>query len=171
MTLLVTGATGFVMSVLAHQWLESYPDERVIVLDASAPDEAAQRYFAPLSSRMKVVTADVTRPDDWRDALRSEQVSHVVHGATVTPLSRGTVAEAKREPEAENPGRIIDVNVMGTVAILDWVRSLSRNRGSSMSAPARSTNMKDLIVQANPCRRMATSCRAGCTASRNWPRS
>jgi UDP-glucose 4-epimerase len=126
MTLLVTGATGFVMSVLAHQWLESYPDERVIVLDASAPDEAAQRYFAPLSSRMKVVTADVTRPDDWRDALRSEQVSHVVHGATVTPLSRGTVAEAKREPEAENPGRIIDVNVMGTVAILDWVRSLSR---------------------------------------------
>jgi len=29
----VTGATGFVMSVLAHQWLESYPDERVIVLD------------------------------------------------------------------------------------------------------------------------------------------
>ncbi len=125
MTLLVTGATGFVMSVLARQWLESYPDERVIVLDASAPDEAAQSYFADYRHRLKVVTADVTRPGDWWEALRDEPVSHVVHGATVTPLSRGTAAESKREPEAENPGRIIDVNVMGTVALLDWVRSLS----------------------------------------------
>jgi UDP-glucose 4-epimerase len=125
MTLLVTGATGFVMSVLAHQWLESYPDERVIVLDASAPDEVAQAYFAPYLQRMKVVTADVTRPDEWREALRHEPVSHVVHGATVTPLSRGTATESKREPEAENPGRIIEVNVMGTVALLDWARNLN----------------------------------------------
>jgi UDP-glucose 4-epimerase len=125
MTLLVTGATGFVMSVLAREWLESDPDERVIVLDASVPDEAAQVYFAPFMNRMKVVTADVTRPDEWRGALRGDEISHVVHGATVTPLSRGTATEAKCEPEADNPGRIIDVNVMGTVAILDWVRSLS----------------------------------------------
>jgi UDP-glucose 4-epimerase len=122
MTLLVTGATGFVMSVLAHQWLKLNPNERVIVLDASPPDKAAERYFAPFQHRMKVVTADITRPGDWHDALRGEQVGHVVHGATVTPLSRGTVAEAKREPEADNPGRIMDVNLMGTVAMLDWIR-------------------------------------------------
>lgn len=126
MTLLVTGATGFVMSVLARQWLEVHPDERVIVLDASAPDPAAVRYFAPVSDRLKVITADVTRPEDWHAALRGEEVSHVVHGATVTPLSRGTIAETQREPEAENPGLIIDVNVMGTVAVLDWVRHLSQ---------------------------------------------
>ncbi len=47
-----------------------------------------------------------------------------MHGATVTPLSRGTAAEAKREPEAEDPGRILDVNIMGTVAMLDWARTL-----------------------------------------------
>ena len=122
MTLLVTGATGFVMSVLAHRWLESNPNNRVIVLDASAPDEAARRYFAAFEHRMKIVTADITRPGDWHGALLGEQVSHVVHGATVTPLSRGTAAEAQREPEAEDPGRIIDVNLMGTVAMLDWVR-------------------------------------------------
>ena len=124
MTLLVTGATGFVMSVLARQWLDSYPEERVIVLDACAPDEAAQAYFAPHRGRIKVVTADVTRPGDWREALRDESVSHIVHGATVTPLSRGTAAESRREPEAENPARIIDVNVMGTVALLDFARAL-----------------------------------------------
>jgi UDP-glucose 4-epimerase len=124
MTLLVTGATGFVMSVLAREWLEADPNERVVVLDRSPPDEAARRYFAPVADRMKIVTADVTVPDVWRAALRTEQISHVVHGATITPLSRGTAAEANREPEAENPGGIIDVNVMGTVAILDWVRTL-----------------------------------------------
>jgi UDP-glucose 4-epimerase len=64
----------------------------------------------------------------WRDALTACDVSHIVHGATVTPLSRGTAAEAKREPEAENPARIIDVNVMGTVAILDWARTLPNLR-------------------------------------------
>jgi nucleoside-diphosphate-sugar epimerase len=46
-----------------------------------------------------------------------------VHGATITPVSRGTAAEAKREPEADQPARIIDVNVMGTVALLEWART------------------------------------------------
>jgi UDP-glucose 4-epimerase len=124
MTLLVTGATGFVMSVLGRHWLDAYPAERLVVLDAAAPDAAARRYFAPVADRLNVVVADVTKPDTWRAAFDDSDITHIVHGATVTPLSRGTAAEAKREPEAENPGRIIDVNVMGTVAVLDWARRL-----------------------------------------------
>lgn len=126
MTLLVTGATGFAMSVVAREWLAADPHERVVVLDTAPPDAAAERYFAPVRDRLKVVTADVTRPEQWREALAGEDIRHVVHGATVTPLSRGTAAEARREPEAENPSRIIDVNVMGTVAVLDWARSVSK---------------------------------------------
>ncbi|HWX34417.1 MAG TPA: NAD(P)-dependent oxidoreductase [Steroidobacteraceae bacterium] len=123
MTLLVTGATGFVMSVLGRHWLDANPNERLVILDAAAPDAAALRYFAPVKDRLDIVVADVTRPDTWIAAL-GQGVTHIVHGATVTPLSRGTAAEATREPEAENPGRIIDVNVMGTVAVLDWARTL-----------------------------------------------
>ena len=126
MTLLVTGATGFVMSVLARHWLEADPDERLVVLDAAPLDAAAQQYFAPFKARMKVVIADVTRPEQWRNALSGEDIHHVVHGATVTPISRGSAAEVHREPEAERPDRIIEVNVMGTVAVLDWLRSLRR---------------------------------------------
>jgi UDP-glucose 4-epimerase len=125
MTLMVTGATGFVMSVLARQWLEADPNERAVILDAAAPDAAAVRYFASVAGRLDVVVADVTEPGTWRDALAGRDITHIVHGATVTPLSRGTAAEAKREPEAENPGRIIEVNVMGTVAVLDWARTLA----------------------------------------------
>jgi UDP-glucose 4-epimerase len=124
MTLLVTGATGFVMSVLGRHWLESEPDARLVVLDASPLDAAAQRYFAPVMKRLSVVAGDVTRPETWRGALAAHGITHIVHGATITPISRGSAAEAKREPEAENPARIIDVNVMGTVAMLEWARTL-----------------------------------------------
>jgi UDP-glucose 4-epimerase len=124
MTLLVTGATGFVMSVLGRRWLESDPRARLVVLDAAPLDAAAQRYFAPFKQRLSVVVADVTQPATWRAALASQSVSYIVHGATITPISRGTASAAKREPEAEHPGRIIDVNVMGTVAMLDWARTL-----------------------------------------------
>ena len=124
MTLLVTGATGFVMSVLGRHWLDADPAARLVVLDAAPLDAAALRYFAPVRDRLTVVAADVTRPQDWHAGLADCDVTHIVHGATITPLSRGTAAEAKREPEAENPGRIIDVNVMGTVAMLEWARTL-----------------------------------------------
>ena len=123
MTLLVTGATGFVMSVLAHHWLESQPRERLVILDSSAPDAAATRYFAPFADRLTVVIADVTRPERWREGLAGQSITHVVHGATITPISRGTASLARQEPEAHDPARIIEVNVMGTVALLDWARA------------------------------------------------
>src|SRR5215469_6225800 len=125
MTLLVTGATGFVMSVLARHWLESDPAARLVVLDASPLDAAAERYFAPFRSRLAIVVADVTQPDAWRAALAAHRITHIVHGATITPIARGTLAEVRREPEAETPARIIDVNVMGTVAMLEWARTLT----------------------------------------------
>ena len=124
MTLLVTGASGFVMSVLGRHWLDTDRRSRLVVLDAAPLDATASRYFAPVKDRMQVVVADVTRPETWRDAIDGSGITHIVHGATITPLSRGTVAEAQREPEAENPSRIIDVNVMGTVAVLEWARTL-----------------------------------------------
>jgi nucleoside-diphosphate-sugar epimerase len=123
MNLLVTGATGFVMSVLARHCLEVYPQARVVALDAAPLDAMAEQFFAPVADRLQVVTADVTRPESWRASLDRHDITHVVHGATITPLSRGTAAEAAREPEAEQPARIVDVNVMGTVAMLEWARA------------------------------------------------
>jgi UDP-glucose 4-epimerase len=124
MTLLVTGATGFVMSVLGRHWLDADPEARLVALDASPLDAAAERYFAPVMNRLSVVVADVTQPETWKAAVARHDITHIVHGATITPISRGTVAEAKREPEAHNPARILEVNVMGTVAVLEWARTL-----------------------------------------------
>jgi UDP-glucose 4-epimerase len=125
MTLLVTGGTGFVMSVLARHWLDDTPGARAVILDSAPMDDAATRYFAPVLDRLSVIVADITKPDCWRAALAKHPITHVVHGATITPISRGTAPEARREPEAENPGRIVEVNLMGTVALLDWARTVS----------------------------------------------
>lgn len=124
MTLLVTGAAGFVMSVVAHRWLARDPAARVVALDRAPLDDVAARYFAPFADRLTVVRADVTDPAAIADALRGHDIRHVVHGATVTPLSRGTAAEAAVEPEARNPAAILDANLMGTVHLLDWARSV-----------------------------------------------
>jgi UDP-glucose 4-epimerase len=83
----------------------------------------ARRYFAPVMHQLNVVVADVRQSELWQPALASHDVTHIVHGATVTPISRGTAEEAEREPEAEYPARIIDVNVMGTIALLEWART------------------------------------------------
>jgi UDP-glucose 4-epimerase len=123
-TLLVTGATGFVMSVLVRQWLRDDPTAHVVGLDAAPPDAAAQRYFEPVANRLTLVIADLTQPEQWRAALKQHPIRHIVHGATVTPISRGSAAEVRTEPEAHDPRRIIDINTMGTVALLDWARTL-----------------------------------------------
>jgi UDP-glucose 4-epimerase len=114
------------MSVLGRYWLDADRQARLVVVDSAPLDAAASRYFAPVKDRMQVLVADVTRPETWRDAVTGSEITHIVHGATITPLSRGTAAEAKREPEADNPARIIEVNVMGTVAVLDWARTLPK---------------------------------------------
>src|SRR5450432_2823004 len=109
MTLLVTGATGFVMSVLARHWLLANPRDRLVILDAAPLDAAATRYFAPVAERLSVIVADATQPQSWAPALTAHDVTHIVHGATITPISRGTAHEARREPEASDPGHIVDV--------------------------------------------------------------
>src|SRR5260370_25461788 len=102
MTLLVTGATGFVMSVLGRYWLDAFPGERLVVLDAAAPDAAAVRYFAPGADRLGVGVADLTRPDSWRAAPRGPPISHNRFRPHTNPPSARTPLPAPRHTGASN---------------------------------------------------------------------
>jgi UDP-glucose 4-epimerase len=121
MTLLVTGGTGFVMSVVAREWLDRDPEARAVILDRSGLDGIAETFFAPVRHRLTVITADILDPAAWAAALDQHKISAVVHGATVTPNSRPS--DPTMQPEAHNPADIVDVNLMGTVHMLEWVRS------------------------------------------------
>ncbi|MCX7303708.1 MAG: NAD(P)-dependent oxidoreductase [Hyphomicrobiales bacterium] len=123
MTLLVTGGTGFVMSVVARAWLDRDPQARAVILDRSGLDAAAEKHFAPVRDRLTVITADILDPNTWGATLDQQGITAIVHGATITPIARGSASEAKRQPEAEDPARIVNVNLMGTVRMLDWARA------------------------------------------------
>ena len=123
MTLLVTGGSGFVMSVLTREWLERDPTARAVILDRAPLDTAATQYFAPVRDRLDVVVADIRDHASWGPRLDALGITAIVHGATVTPISRGSATEAKRQPEAEDPAGIVEINLMGTVRMLDWARS------------------------------------------------
>jgi len=125
-TLLVTGGSGFVLSNLVRLWLERERDARVLVVDASPPDALARRFFSGVADRLTHVEADVAAlaPGDWARLASGHSIEHIVHGATVTPHAFVDETGRRHEPEREAPARVLEVNVMGTVRILEWARRL-----------------------------------------------
>jgi UDP-glucose 4-epimerase len=111
-TLVATGGTGFVVSNVVLRWLERDPAATCIVIDAAEPDRAAERFFAPVRDRLRFVRADVREPWSWLPPIELAEVSHVVHGATITSSAA-----------AEAP-LVLEVNVGGTVAVLNWAHKL-----------------------------------------------
>jgi len=128
MTLLITGGTGFVMSVVAREWLERHPERRAVILDRAGLDATAAAYFEPVRERLSLIQGDVRDPSGWSAELDRHEITEVVHGATVTPISRGSAEEARVQPEALMPAKIVEVNLMGTVQLLEWARQSKQVR-------------------------------------------
>jgi nucleoside-diphosphate-sugar epimerase len=124
MTVLVTGGNGFVMSNVVRHWLDSDTAAQAVVLDSAAPDRAARDFFAPVAQRMRWIEASVLEPGVWTRRIESREITHIVHGASLTPHPYVADDGTARDPEREGPHRILDVNVMGTVALLEWARCL-----------------------------------------------
>jgi nucleoside-diphosphate-sugar epimerase len=117
MRILVTGGTGFVLSNVARRLLEAWPEARTVVLDSAAAGPLVVGYFEAFGERIRFVHGDVRDRDLLQSVSREGPFSHVVHGAAVT-----------HDPQAElrDPVRYIDVNLNGTVSILEWLRTQPR---------------------------------------------
>lgn len=123
MTLLITGAMGFVMSNLALRWLIHEPAARVVAVDLAPPDRMAERFFAPVRDRLLPITGDISAADSLRHIATDYAVSHIVHGAAITPHARtGELASPGLEHAA--PRRILEVNLLGTLNMLELARTL-----------------------------------------------
>jgi len=120
MSLLITGGTGFVLSHVVKQWLEKNSQNRVVVVDTSGLDWEAQVFFGPLARRIQLVSADVLDPESWSKEFDANLITRVIHGAAVSPIS----TDPSSSPDWQAPSRTVRINVMGTVAALDWVRQL-----------------------------------------------
>jgi UDP-glucose 4-epimerase len=112
MRVLVTGGTGFIGSNVVRTLAER--GDEVIVPFRSAPDEAVLNFLADVKERVVLVPGDVERVERMSFLTREHQVEAIIHGAAVTPLP---------ETELAMPRRVLQINFMGTVHILEAARA------------------------------------------------
>ena len=111
MTVLITGASGFVGLCLAEAVLGRGAD--AVLLDAQAVPDSARAFLASHPGNFHEAVGDVRDAALLDRAFRDHAVDRVFQGAAVT----GAYAR-----ERNAPASIFDVNVMGTLAVLEAAR-------------------------------------------------
>jgi nucleoside-diphosphate-sugar epimerase len=109
MTVLITGATGFVMSGLARHLAGR--GHAVVAADLHLPEPALRGY---LGAAVTFRQLDVADPSAVRALLADVRPERLVHGAAITAIP----ADAERDRFVETT----QVNVIGTLHVLDAVR-------------------------------------------------
>lgn len=113
MTTLLTGANGWVPSYIMRRLARR--GEQVVSYDVMEPDDLLREFLGDASEQVTFIHGDVTDIDLLHDTAREHAVTHIIHAAAITP---------RVERERTEPKRIIDVNLGGTVNVLEVARSL-----------------------------------------------
>lgn len=115
MTVLVTGGTGFVMSNVIKHLLETDPKATVVILDLTPVEGIVKSFFAPVADRVVGVQGDVRDQNLLQELCDEWSFTHVVHAAMVAGFPSW---------EYKEPVKFIDVNIMGTVNVIERARTL-----------------------------------------------
>jgi UDP-glucose 4-epimerase len=108
MTILVTGACGFVGAHVAKALARRFPDDSVIAADLQPPPPEVTAFWG--AARIAFAALDVTDRAAVASVVAAHRPRFVVHGAAMTPSA---------EVEAADPVRIVDVNLGGAVNVID----------------------------------------------------
>jgi len=114
MTTLVTGGCGFVGLNIVEELLKE--DKDVVLYDRLQLPTSAQISFRERGARLATIIGDVKDVAALKRVFQDFEIRHVIHAAAITP---GT------DREAREPREIVDVNVCGTINVLE----ACRNRG------------------------------------------
>ena len=95
------------MAATVRQLLQECAATRVTIVDRWQPTELVRERFREFGDRLTFTQGDVSEPDSLPDI----EVTHVVHGATVV---------WSPELEAAHARSYLDVNIGGTVNMLEW---------------------------------------------------
>ena len=123
---MVTGATGFVGSNIVKALAER--GHQVVGFDLVPPDNLVERYLQPWAERVSYVQGDILKLTDLEKVAEDHDITKIVHAAVYTAVSPDIEMERSRS--------IIDVNVVGTVNLLELARSLSLRRFLYVSSSA-----------------------------------
>jgi dTDP-glucose 4,6-dehydratase len=110
---LVTGGAGFIGANFVHYWLERYPDDRVVVLDAlTYAGNLASLAPAQDNPQFRFVRGDICDGQLVADLLAEEDIDTIVHFA----------AESHVDRSITGPGAFIQTNMVGTYTLLEAAR-------------------------------------------------
>jgi nucleoside-diphosphate-sugar epimerase len=112
MAVLVTGGCGFVGVNVAEALLERGDD--VVLFDAGALPPGAARTLKPHASRLVVEQGSVLDAGAVGALMRNHAIGRVIHAAAIT---------SGPEREAREPASIVEVNLRGTINVLEAARS------------------------------------------------
>ena len=113
--LLVTGGAGFIGANFVHYWMQKYPDDRVIVIDALTYAGNIQN-LAPVQDAVnfRFVHGNIKDTTLVESILRTEKVDTLVHFA----------AESHVDRSITGPDEFLETNIMGTHSLLKAARQV-----------------------------------------------
>jgi dTDP-glucose 4,6-dehydratase len=122
--LLITGGAGFIGSNFVHHWCESYPDDRVVVIDVLTYAGNRQN-LATLGGRknFRFVHGNICDRPLIDELLATEQIDTIAHFAAESHVDRSIL-----EPDA-----FVQTNVIGTFTLLESFRTHWQKRGKLAS--------------------------------------
>ncbi|WP_196137730.1 dTDP-glucose 4,6-dehydratase [Aliikangiella sp. G2MR2-5] len=108
-TLLVTGGAGFIGANFVHYWMKTYPQDKVIVIDALT--YAGNRENLELiedSSQFEFVHGDICNTSLVEKLIDKHKIDTIVHFA----------AESHVDRSITGPDAFIETNILGTYSLL-----------------------------------------------------
>ena len=112
MTVIVTGGTGFVASNVVKTLAEQGRD--VVSVDIAPPDDLLLRYTDSVKERITWAQADILDMASLEKAAAGKRVEGIIHAAVYTVVLE--------DLEKSDSKRIVDINLTGTVNMLELAR-------------------------------------------------
>lgn len=113
--LLVTGGAGFIGANFVHYWLNHYPNDRIVVLDAlTYAGNMENLKEVEAKKNFRFVHANILDSEKTAQLLREEAIDTIVHFA----------AESHVDRSISGPDAFIETNVKGTHELLKAAKTV-----------------------------------------------
>ena len=125
-SLLVTGGAGFIGSNFVHYWLERYPEDRIVIVDAlTYAGNRDNLTGVSVDANLRFEHADINDTERMQQLMREEEINTVVHFA----------AESHVDRSIEGPDAFITANILGTHSLLKAARQVWLIEGDADGNP------------------------------------